>query len=274
MWSVRLPDTVQIAGTALVGAGKILIGTHSPFSLLVLNRRGIQLLPVERTLDGRGLLFAATRRGLALYDPTMDRLLIEEEGQLSPHGASHAGDGPVETTAVDGRWLFLAGPEQDSYWVSVFDLQTDTLVAGFTVSNSDGLPPHSARFALGPGGAYLSFMRYPFTIRHITPQGCNTLFFRMPDVLPTKDNTSSQEYREWISMGLLALDRALILQLADPASDDRLVLLIDPAGRVLRTTTIHAAVGFVAADHLTRTLYAIRSLNVRELVAYRWTWEQ
>lgn len=76
----------------------------------------------------------------------------------------------------------------------------------------------------------------------------------------------------WTSLRPVFVEHAMLQVLADPRSDERLLLVLDKHGRLLRTRALDVAIGLLCADSATRTLLAIRNVGGRELVYYRWRW--
>ena len=74
----------------------------------------------------------------------------------------------------------------------------------------------------------------------------------------------------WISLPTLPLDCGSLQTLAHRTSNQRLLILRDGAGRPLRTIALNAPIGFVQSDPPNATLVAVRTLDTREVVAYRW----
>jgi hypothetical protein len=76
----------------------------------------------------------------------------------------------------------------------------------------------------------------------------------------------------WIGLGVLPLDTGYVLTVADPRSDERRIVLFDLEGRPVRTTSVRASWGAVAAIPKEHQLLAVRRTNVLELVVYKWRW--
>ena len=72
----------------------------------------------------------------------------------------------------------------------------------------------------------------------------------------------------WRSLGTIPLAAAYLRTLFDARSDDRLLLLYDPCGNLLRATAVRAPIGLVAAAN--EHIFAVRQTRRVELVQYRW----
>ncbi len=75
-----------------------------------------------------------------------------------------------------------------------------------------------------------------------------------------------------LALPTIRLDRGFLQQLADPRSDLRAMLVFDDEGRKVRATMVDGALGFLGANIETRSLIALRTSDVRELVVYSWRW--
>ena len=60
--------------------------------------------------------------------------------------------------------------------------------------------------------------------------------------------------------------------LANPATDERRIVLYNELGHQLRTSQVVVAMGMLDADSATRTILAVRDVGTSELVLYRWRW--
>lgn len=76
----------------------------------------------------------------------------------------------------------------------------------------------------------------------------------------------------WVSLPVLRFGQGYLQVLADPGGDRRLLVSYDRSGRKMETRTLNAALGFLAVAARTRLAVAMRTLNHRELVVYRWAW--
>ncbi len=73
-------------------------------------------------------------------------------------------------------------------------------------------------------------------------------------------------------MPALLLDSGFVQTIADLRSDRRSLLLFGSDGRFIRSTQLDIPMAFVSADPMAHRLIALRDIDERELVEYRWRW--
>lgn len=108
------------------------------------------------------------------------------------------------------------------------------------------------------------------TVRPIAGDTIRSAPFHSDTILTHAGDTALAS--KLLALPTLRLDRGYLQQLADPTSDLRILVLYDDIGARLRVTTFGGAMGFVSSQPVRHTLLALRTSDVRELVLYRWHW--
>lgn len=78
--------------------------------------------------------------------------------------------------------------------------------------------------------------------------------------------------RTWIGLGVFDIGSGYLQVLANPGSDERLLVLFDGRGKELRSSALHAPWGPAAVLTDPPWLVALRNANPPEIVIYRWRW--
>lgn len=78
--------------------------------------------------------------------------------------------------------------------------------------------------------------------------------------------------RGWFCLRILEVSPAMLMVMAEPASDRRALVVLDSSGEVLRIRYLDVALGILAAEPASHHLAAVRDIGVREVVLYRWRW--
>lgn len=116
----------------------------------------------------------------------------------------------------------------------------------------------------------LTFADAPFTVERI-----DSLGRRLVQSAPLLDERvriaiDSMPGAIWVSLPAVPLDRGYIQTIADLRSAQRILVLSGRDGNVVSARAFSVPLGFVESEISARRLCAVRTLDARELVCYRW----
>jgi len=273
-WGISLPDSLKIVGARPDGAGNVLLWTDVPLRILLVSPAGMEQVPHTIPSNGRELLPVVGASSLRFLDPVSGRVLSARDTAESMSLDVLTESMSIQATAAAGPHLLVVGTRGDRWSIMVFDWETRGRVALHEVRDDVPEPSNSAQFLPTVGGLLLWFMRSPFTVFRVTADGNTEVFARVLEGLAGLDEGYRGDLAHWVALAFVPLDRGFLIQLADLTSDDRLLVVIDDDGNVVRSRTVQAAFGVLTSDAANRVLFTVRSLNRREIVAYRWHWEE
>jgi hypothetical protein len=114
--------------------------------------------------------------------------------------------------------------------------------------------------------------RAPYVIWRVSSIGDSTVITRPRDD-PRIDSVLVGVHRSvWVALRGVAIDSGTVQTIADLASDNRVVFVLDRRGRILTVRRIVAPLGFVDSDVSARRICALRNVTIREIVCYGWKW--
>lgn len=80
------------------------------------------------------------------------------------------------------------------------------------------------------------------------------------------------EYRSWIGLAVIPLDRGFIQTLADLRSDSRFLVRYDSHGAVVTAVNLSVPVGFMDSRPELALALGLRETDRKEILVYRWHW--
>ena len=210
----------------------------------------------------------ASGRGTA-YLGALDRLSEQTEIPVTTPGRV------VQAAMVDDNW-YLAAIVESNALVVLRRSSSGEVREVWRIAGKPGRAP-APRWQMTPQGEGLLITRVdsPFTVQRIDSGG---------RLRTTATPVANQRVRAvlagvtkgiWNSLPAVRLDDGYLQTLTDLRSENRVVVVAARDGNVLSVSPLKAPLGFVDSDTRARQVCAVRTLNVRELICYRWhrkTW--
>lgn len=257
--SVPVPADRQVTGVAMSPSGR-LIAWHA-------DENWVGLLDGEGPHQG-GTPQVDTPVAVAVVDgwPEVvqsDGALVCLDWALTPvsHGMLRSDLDPVATAARGaGAWQ-VGGWMRDGSW-AVFRVGVDQEVFRIDPGLAGDL---GARLSGGPSEVTATLVGRPFRSWRIG----RDLGIEPLEAIPSPQGDS------WYSLPTLSVHPGWLQVISDHRSDSRVLVSYDQDGRMIRSTVLSVALGFVASDAAKRSLVGMRDLGSgrKEVVVDRWRWD-
>lgn len=276
VWSSPFPDSLFFGGSSLAGADGLRIWTRTPFRLLdFIDGKPVKMNAIVEDRE-RDFVPTDAQGRLLLFDRRSGEIrALDGRNTVAP--VRFRSDWiEVETASLTRTEVFVAGTSEAGYAVAEFDRSTGALSG-----RNDSLVPPSQGFQSGrllviKDQPVLFLLRYPFRVFDLNDLESPEVIFELTDSAASSlvSSGKSTELANWISLAFVRLDMGFLMQLADPTSDERALLLIGEDWELIRTRTVTAPFGILGAEPEGRMLFAMRDMNPKEVVAYRWHWSR
>lgn len=213
-----------------------------------------------------------------------DTLLVEVDGYSGSPIASwnlrllrgHRWTSAVPSTS--DSWYAAADHQPSGWRVYSFvsnghssELADLSAYAG-TVGLSDSTIVQSMRLTPAEDGVIAAMSGPPHQALVLSPAGKVVTVLR-PSALAQSVGDGRVD-SVWIGLGVFDIGNGYLQVLANPGSDDRVLVLFDRSGKELRSTFLHAPWGPAAVLADPPWLVALRNANPPEVVIYRWRWTE
>lgn len=134
----------------------------------------------------------------------------------------------------------------------------------------EGIPPAGLAFM---GGEFVLLgWPSPFEAVWISGGRLSAPFRLVPDSALREFERQGPQDGLWIPVTVVALDGGFLMTFADLRSNRRLLVTSGARLTFRRATLIDGRLAFVASDPGSQRLWAVRALDVPELVSYEWRW--
>jgi hypothetical protein len=258
---------------ALVGWGAggifMLTGTGTLRSLengLVFESRGLRVLdgsiPTFEVVDWRGALAVV---GL---DASPGRLPLPREDFKI-----------VQSTWVPDGWFVLAegdpdGSRSQQLWFFPLNPGPDGEPRPPLAYRFPPWDNHSVRLSAAGRHLLVTEIATPFRTWRLTPRSEEILadLVHRDDLVAQQVDALGFSPERMAALPTLRLDCGYLIQLSELSDDRRLIILVDETGRLIRSSTIRVALGFMVSEPDSRLLLAFRDVGMQEFVLYQWSW--
>lgn len=277
--SLAFPDSMAITGVKSDGKGRFVAWGAASGTIASLEERKWRLLRISdnaTSVAGVGYDSLGTTQALILEADESGGRPVPYIVSIPPTAASRIRiDVParvVQGVRASDRW-YLAAVASDSS-MEVYSWTSDERArALLRIPPRTGMGAHIPRVHLSLDLNELLITRAdsPFTVQRTDRAGKSLTSasplrdHRVLDALAATPNAL------WVSLPAVALDVSVIQTLADLRSEQRVFVVSNRAGRVHSVGRLSTPLGFVDSDIPGRLVCAVRTLNTRELVCYRWS---
>ena len=258
-----LPEGFRPTGLAAASDASLLAWSGSDSTVFLRTAGNWVPLDIPRAVVGGTFL---DQQQIAIVDAVGRLSILDAQGNLNAHSFLISTDSLVSATHLGGRWYLLdalgtlyESPPRRRDGFSPFPRTWPEL---------PGARPSDIRISAAPSGHLLvTSSVYPFSVVSLdvtTGELLNLAPLRRDDI-PVALQTGEGV---WRSLVTVALGGKYLRTLFDAQTDRRLLTLHDECGRLLRTATVQAPIGFAAATPT--HVYAVRHAGINEVVQYKW----
>lgn len=271
VFSYPVPDSIAVVDAWASSQATLLLWSAEPGGLFLI--RNGEWLAIGGDVARNPIAGAVTDGGNVIEVVDSERrsiLRFDLTGQLQSEREFNVPLAIEGAARAAGAW-FIGGRNAAGDFV-VYAFGTDGPTKRLYVLPRDLGERVSAYLAPAGADVLITPIGYNSTATRISSDG------RIRRVLqPPADSVIDAQHRtgrpsRWISLRSLALDRGYIRMLSDLASDDRVLLLYDDAGNIVRHRFIDIPFGLVASSSEQQLLVAARHLHRTEIVGFRWRW--
>lgn len=271
--AVALPTDLDITGAALAANGALVAWSQSQGVVVANKGAGWFLVCAHRAIEPIAAAFRPDG-GLEIVDG--HGTILEGTGDQCSAGARLPA-GAVISSAVlaDSTWILsLRTSNASSALVKLAKDGRVEPIPGADAADAPNSDPLAIVLRAGHGFVTQGSLHPPFAWRIVmvsaAPDG-----ERSPRphglVRPSLDEASGKDL---LGLGVHMLDRGYLQVLADPRSDNRLLIRYDAAGRQVATRSLALPFGVIATTVAQRRLLAVRRTDRTELVVYEWAWHK
>ena len=259
----RLPDGFRSTGIAAASEEQLLIWSRTAgYSLL---QRGSKWIRLNSSSRIAGACFVGG--GVDLLDTTGTARRFDRDGKRITERAIRLpeGDSLLSATCTGSKWYALgsSGAILGGQMSSAAPLD----FLGVSWIDLLGVESHVHLGVAVDGQLLLTSSFPPFTTARLDPTSLRAITFEAVALadLPTEVLTG-QGF--WRSLPTVAVGAHYLRTLVDGQTDNRLLILHDQSGSVLRSIAVRAPMGVVATAG--EQLIGIRYADGEEMVRYRW----
>jgi hypothetical protein len=242
-----------------IGPGGIRTETHC---------RGKALRPLAvRIIDHSGAaeVFASNEAALLRFQP---------QGECQLLWRPIAGAGILGAAHTDSGWVLLRGNRDTVRALERYG-SDGRVNARWTLSDGESraLVPPSTHISATGSNILLAAGRYPFAWFHWDLVGTKPVP-RSSSAFGSDQRSaySADAYKGWLGLPVVRIaDGRFIQTLFDPQTDSRRLILYDSAGRVVKSVSVEAAMGIMAASVRQPVVVALRTTDRIEAVVYSYS---
>ncbi len=239
---------------------------HLPVQLN--SKNGSRVLLAEFTPARAVRLLIADSSGLASQSFDASGKAVSEWSKLLPV--------KITSAAKIGEVVFAGGADSlGTFQLFRFERSARPTLVLSIPAGHDGRDTAAvaAHLSQNLGSLEVSLLRFPYTIWSIDVAEPRVVATTRPIDDPRIERALGATYRAvWLALRGVPLDSGSLHVIADLASDRRVAFATDGLGRILLVKEFVAPLGFVDSRLPDKVLCAVRSLEKREVVCYRWTW--
>jgi hypothetical protein len=270
--SVPVPEQFSIAGIDASASGLVALWSlHRP-EVLICCHNSLQVIQNEdlarpvaaRILNGDSLVEVLDGDNESLFQ-------LSSSGRLISRRHLRVGFEINRAIPGAGGW-YVVGQDSTGATIAAFLSDTgDLLRRDILLPQSSG-PAPTVQLSRLPAGALATLADPPYTTWTLAA-GAPPHIYALS--LPRLDTDSVAPNRAplWVSLPALPVDSGFIRTFSDLRSDQRILVLYDRHGSVLRQTRLDAALGLIASQPERHLLIAVRKVSGSELTFYQWRWE-
>lgn len=256
---------------------------------------GAFTVDVAGNLEQPSLPIGLQPRGLRVLEgrvPSFEVLGLEGElvtpGEMAESNSLHLpGNGPeiVQSAFARDGWFVLlrqeneAQPEPDRLWL-LPDRSGQHQKARSEWIDIAPEWEHSVHLSATGGDVLATEIGLPFRTWRIgahpqgRPEGIRVELLHEEGLVTEQLTEFGFLEEQTVALRAVRSDRGYLLQVSELIGDRRLILLLDEKGALIRSSTIDAALGFMASEPRSRLLLAFRDIGRQDLVLYRWEWRE
>lgn len=271
--SVSLPASTKLGGATLAADGRIAYWSTDDDGIRITD--GTQQRSACRALRARPIAAAFSRNStdLELLDARSRSILrVGADGRCIQVLKIPAVSELLGGAQAGRTWVIGATDERGRSVVVRVEPEghpTELLLHVATGGVDDPMRVRYAHMRSSEGTVLLSAIHWPFAWVEMTAEG---RIARRTSLESTTSAGLRDSLAGWIGLGVVPLDTGYVLTVADPRSDERRIVLFDLEGRPMRSSSVRASWGALAAMPKERQLLAVRRTNVLGLVVYKWRW--
>lgn len=275
--SSSLPDSFAIAGVRRDARGRYVVWSNSGSYMLLYDGGRRTALAREGYIDGVvGADFNRNGRveAIAVTANGNRRVEFSDSGDVVGVQRLAVPAAPTQAALVDSEW-WIGGVAKRGAFVVYRVSRAGHSAEVFRVEPGRGgrdTFPVAAHLSTAGAGALVALIRKPFTIWRVNPKGTVTVESEPLASAAVRKVLTGGGLDWWVSLRAIPLDAAVLQTLADLRSEHRVLVVVDNGGAIANATDLAAPIGFVDSDPVRHAVCAVRTLNVRELVCYRWQW--
>lgn len=269
-WSVLIDDTLAVAGIARSESGRLLLWGPGPALLLVSPEGRRQELRPEGLRHPLAAAFVAGDTVIEVVDGDA-QVLLRVTGAGRTERREALGASFRVQSAAHGRpgWYLGGADERRRYHLALRDpAGTIMPLHVFAAAGSDITEAPGGFLTPVDSGVIYAMLKPPFAVVTVSRAGVAETF--QAEVPPQPDGRPRPG--RWVSLPVLEVGDRLVRTFADLAGEERVLVVYDRSGRVLRASSVSAPLGFVWSSPSEPLLVGLRRSDLSEIVGYRWRW--
>jgi hypothetical protein len=267
LFAVEVPDSIPFTTLTVSPDGTIVIASRTGPGIHILARERWDPLGADVAPSPVGLGFGADAGVIEIVDGDRRMVLAVDRSGRTVSSRSLAVEGRIVQAARGADGWFLATRDD----AGVFSVHRESGSGSTRLLHRIepvGAEPADGRVAAVGEDLVVTDIVPPYATVRIAPDGR----VRSRWELPTDAAGPDAVWIRWFPLVPVALGENSLHTLVDLRSDDRLVLVVAPDGRLLRSGLVRSPVGFVHGVADGNLIVGSRWRQGREIVGYRWTW--